>query len=325
MRNYTVRRYNPEDYGDWNAFVGKAKNATFLFHRDFMEYHSDRFADYSLIVTESDKTVAVLPAHRKDNAVYSHNGLTYGGLVYGDKTKLTTVIESLKAVLSFLESDSITTLHIKMIPTIYHLKPAEELSYALFLAQAKLTRRDSLSVIDLNKTYSISKSRRQSIRRGLKNGLVIKEETEFKKFWNDILIPNLDSKHAAKPVHSLEEIEKLHNLFPKNIRHFNVYHENKIVAGTTVFISENVAHPQYISGQEDKNQLGSLDFLYHHLLIEVFADKRFFDFGVSNEEHGKKLNESLVFWKESFGASTITQDFYEVNTANHALLANVLL
>jgi hypothetical protein len=75
----------------------------------------------------------------------------------------------------------------------------------------------------------------------------------------------------------------------------------------------------------NKNELGSLDFLYHHLITSVFKEKRFFDFGISNEEQGEKLNEGLVFWKESFGASTIVHDFYEVETSNYGLLDMVLI
>ncbi len=325
MKNYTVRLYQENDYEDWNAFIGQAKNATFLFHRDFMEYHKDRFQDYSLIVLDGEKWVAALPANVVDNEVFSHQGLTYGGLVYNEKVKLASVIEIFKNILSFLNDNKMEKLQVKLIPSIYHQKPAEELNYALFLAKAQLIRRDSMAVIDLSKTYTISKTRKECIRRGIKNNLIIKEELNFKLFWKEVLEPNLDKRHQAKPVHSIAEIEMLQRKFPNNIRHFNVYQNDKIVAGTTVFISENVAHPQYISGTNNKNELGSLDFLYHHLITSIFKEKRFFDFGISNEEQGKKLNEGLVFWKESFGASIIVHDFYEVKTSNYGLLDTVLI
>lgn len=325
MKKYIVRLYHKNDYENWNVFIGLAKNGTFLFHRDFMEYHNDRFRDYSLIVLDNEKWVAVLPANVVGNELFSHQGLTYGGLVYNEKLKLASVIATFKSILFFLNDNKIEQLQLKLIPSIYHQKPAEELNYALFLAEAKLVRRDSLAVIDLSKPYSISKTRKECIRRGIKNNLVIKEELNFKLFWEDVLQPNLDRKHQAKPVHSIAEIEMLQQKFPNNIRHFNVYQDDKIVAGTTIFISENVAHPQYVSGMNNKNELGSLDFLYHHLVTSVFKDKRFFDFGISNEEQGKKLNEGLVFWKESFGASIIVQDFYEVKTSIYGLLDTVLI
>ena len=325
MKKYTIKRYEPTDFESWNAFIGHAKNATFLFHRDFMEYHSDRFQDYSLMVFEGKKLMAVLPANVIGNEVFSHQGLTYGGLVYNEKLKLASVIEIFRTVLSFFNENNIQKLQLKLIPSIYHQKPTEELNYALFLAKAQLIRRDSLAVIDLTKPYFISKTRKECVRRGLKNNLIIKEEVNFKLFWEQVLEPNLNKKHQAKPVHTIAEIEMLQQKFPNNIRHFNVYQGDKIVAGTTVFISENVAHPQYVSAMSNKNELGSLDFLYYHLITSVFKGKHFFDFGISNEEQGRKLNAGLVFWKESFGASIIVQDFYEVETVNYSLLDNVLI
>ncbi len=162
-------------------------------------------------------------------------------------------------------------------------------------------------------------------KKAIKWGLEIREETEFDSFWNKILIPNLAERHNAKPVHSVEEITQLKKDFPANIRQFNVYSQGKIVAGTTIFETETVAHCQYISKFEKGENLGSLDFLYDYLICKKFAKKHFFDFGVSNEDQGKKLNEGLCFWKESFGASTVVQDFYEVETINHSKLENVFV
>ena len=325
MKNYSIRRYTLEDYAIWNNFVSSAKNATFLFHRDFMEYHSDRFQDFSLLVFDEVKLISVLPANKVDNTLFSHQGLTYGGFIFESKIKLGEVISITKAVLKFLNQNDISTFQVKLIPSIYNTFFSEEIEYAMFLANAKLIRRDCLSVIDLTKDFAFSKDRKQCIRRGEKNNLVIKEELNFELFWNEILIPNLEKKHVAKPVHSLTEIVDLQQKFPKNIRHFNVYHEDKIVAGTTVFITDKVAHPQYISGNEQKNELGSLDFLYNHLITEVFKDKNFFDFGISHEQNGKKINLGLLFWKESFGAKTTVQNYYEVQTSEYHLLENVML
>ena len=322
---YSVIKYSDTSRSDWNTLVAGSKNGTFLLNRNFMEYHSDRFEDFSLMVYHDDKPVAVLPAHIKGNEVYSHWGLTYGGLVYSDKIKLASVLKISRAVLAFLDANAVSKLHVKLIPSIYHKIPADEFSYALFVADARLIRKDSLCIIDTANKLPFTKTRKESIRRGAKNGIIIKEEPEFKLFWDKILIPNLQNKHDVKPVHTAEEMILLHKNFPENIRHFNVYLNDSIVAGTTVFVTDNVAHPQYISGNKDKNELGSLDYLYAYLINDVFAGKRFFDFGISNEEQGRKLNQGLVFWKESFGARTLVQDFYEVETANFTKLDNVLI
>ena len=325
MKNYIIIQYEHKDYALWNAFISTAKNATFLFHRDFMAYHQERFQDFSLMVFDGEKLISVLPANKVDDTIISHQGLTYGGFVVTEKIKLEQFLEIFKSVLQFLNAKQILKFDLKLIPSMYNAYFSEEINYALFLAEAKLTRRDCLSVIDLTKPFSFSKDRKLCVRRGHKNNLIIKEELNFRLFWNTILIPNLEQKHQVKPVHSLEEIINLQQKFPDNIRHFNVYKEDELVAGTTVFITDKVAHPQYISGNDQKNELGSLDFLYNHLISEVFKDKAFFDFGISNEKQGKKLNSGLQFWKETFGTQTIVQDFYEVNTSNFHLLENVKL
>lgn len=324
MKNYIVKRYNKLDFNHWNTFITQSKNGTFLFHRDFMDYHSDRFDDYSLIILDGEKWIAVLPANIINNEVHTHQGLTYGGLLYYDKIKLATIIEVFKTLLQYLYENNIEKLFVKTIPTIYHQKPTQEMHYVLFLVNARLTRRDSLSVLDLREVNVITKGRKEGVEKGKKSKLIVQEVIDLEPFWNKILIPNMTKKYDANPVHSLEEITKLKTAFPDNIRQFNVYHNGNIVAGTTIFVSNCVAHSQYISANENANTNGSLDFLYYELITNIFADKKYLDFGISNEYQGRKLNFGLSFWKESFGASTVVQDFYEVETKNYPMFETVL-
>ena len=323
MKQYQVRLYHPQDFTIWNAFISVAKNATFLFDRNFMDYHSDRFKDYSLMVFDGDKLIAVVPANRVEDTVYSHQGLTYGGLILNNKAKLSAVISIFKNVLQFLNENSIEKLIVKTIPTIYTDYFSDELEYCLFIVKAKLYRRDALSVLDLTNKIAIDSNRMEGVKRGIKNELVVKEETSFDLFWNEILVPNLATKHNAKPVHTLSEITKLKNLFPNNIRQFNVYKNEELLGGTTVFVNKKVVHSQYISGNVTKNVSGSLDFLHHHLIKEVFKEYHYHDFGICNEYDGRKINKGLLFWKESFGAKTVIQNFYEVETINYSLLETV--
>lgn len=290
-----------------------------------MEYHSDRFEDFSLLVYKKDKLVAVLPANKHGDEIYSHQGLTYGGVVLSKEVKFEIVVEIFKNLLKYLEENAFKNLILKQIPLIYNASPSEEILYLMFVLKAKLIRRDTLSVINLFEKLKMSNNRIEGFKRGERNGLTIKEEDSFELFWNTILIKNLKNKHNVSPVHSLEEIKLLKKRFPKNIRQFNVYKDDKIVAGTTVFESTYVAHSQYISGDENKNLLGSLDFLHIYLINEVFKEKKYFDFGTSNENNGLQINKGLQFWKEGFGARTMTQDYYKVETKSHAALNKVFL
>lgn len=290
-----------------------------------MEYHNDRFNDFSLLVFKDEKLVAILPANRVEDCVYSHQGLTYGGLVFKENLKLNSVLLIYKALLKFLNEAKISELQLKILPSIYNTLPNDEQSYIMFLLNAKLNRRDALSVIDYRQALKFSKDRLEGVKRGKKHGLVIKEVGSFESFWSTVLEPNLNEKHNVKPVHSLAEITVLKTNFGKQIRQFNVYQNNQIVAGTTIFESKYVAHSQYISGNNQKNELGSLDFLHHYLITSVFNNKRFFDFGVSNVNNGRQVNQGLQYWKEGFGARTVTQDFYTVDTNSYKILDTVLI
>jgi hypothetical protein len=323
--NFKVETYNSAYLNVWNQFVDRAKNATFLFHRSFMEYHNDRFEDGSLLVFKDTKLVGILPANRVADTVYSHQGLSYGGLVLSNKTKIEDAVAAFKALLKFLEDNGITKLQLKLLPKIYHSQPADEINYFLFLTEATRTRVDVSATIYNEDALKIQGNRMEGVKKAEKQGLWIEAEQNFNSFWNKILIPNLDTRHGAKPVHSLEEIEALATNFPKNIVQFNVMKDTAIVAGATMFITDRVAHVQYISANEDKQQLGSLDFLFHHLITATYREKKYFDFGVSNENQGKNINKGLQYWKECFGARSIVQEFYEVNTANYTKLDSVFI
>jgi len=327
LKSYCVRTYQSADYASWNEFVAQSKNATFLFHRDFMEYHSDRFEDFSILVLDKKQKIkAILPANKLGNTLYSHQGLTYGGLVLQQKTKLQDVVEMLKMVLQFLQDQHIFSVQLKQLPSIYCDFPSDEMEQLCFLLKAKLIRREALSVIDFSRKIEISRVRKRGIERGQKMELDIKEVSDFEEFWSKMLVPNLQERYHAKPVHSLSEITHLKSKFPENIRQFNVYFENEIIGGVTLFVTKNVLHPQYISGNKKFNtKYGGLDFLYHYVMTNLATTQRYFNFGSSSENNGLQINTSLHYWKESFGGRTVVQNYYEIETQNHTLLDTVLL
>lgn len=326
MGEFKIIEYTPANYNLWNNFVANSKNATFLFHRDFMDYHHDRFNDNSLLIFQDEKLVAIFPANKTETTLYSHQGLSYGGFVLAKNLLFNVVLESFIALLKYSFDNSIKTIHIKLLPKIYHLQPCDEIDYLLFKLKAINTRRDlSVTIKNDDKIKMASSNRKRGLKKAIKNNLVIKEENVFDEFWNEILIPNLKQTHDTSPVHSLEEISKLKQKFPKSLRQFNAYKDNKIIAGITIFETKTVAHAQYISANSQKQKLGSLDFLFNHLINEVFIEKPYFDFGISNENQGQNINYGLMNWKESFGGRSIVHDFYKIETKNYKLLDSIIL
>lgn len=237
-------------------------------------------------------------------------------MVFSEQEKLKNVLSYFAALTHFYKDQGFNFIELKELPSIYTSLPNDEMKYLMFVLEAQLQKRDVLSVVNITSKLKISKDRLAGNKRAVKHGLVVKETLDFNAFWREILIPNLHEKHGVKPVHTLEEIQELKQNFPNNIRQFNVYKGDEIVAGTTIFETKNVAHSQYISGNDAKNSLGSLDFLHLYLIEHVFNNKMYFDFGISNENFGKQINSGLNYWKEGFGARTITQDFYKIDLKN---------
>lgn len=323
--NYEIKLYELSQKTSWDSFVKEAKNATFLFQRDFMDYHSDRFKDHSLLAYRDEKLVAVLPANISGSELHSHQGLSYGGLVLGKEITFEETFQIFKSLLAFLKNEGIEVLKLKLLPKIYHLLPSDEIDYLLFLTKASLVRRDITSCVFNENSIKIASSNRlRGIKKGEKYELQVREEANFKPFWSEVLEPNLKQVHDQKPVHSLEEIVLLQSLFPKNIKQFNVYKNNEIVAGATIFETPTVAHAQYISANEEGRQTGGLDFLFNYLL-QNFSHKKYFDFGISNEAQGMKVNQGLLHWKETFGGRSIIHDFYEIKTKNYQLLNDIFI
>lgn len=310
MKNYSVKKYQENDYQNWNAFIGQAKNATFLFHRDFMEYHNDRFEDFSLIVLDGEKWVAVLPANIVGNEVFSHQGLTYGGLVYLEKTGAESVEIIFDVILDFLKENKLQNIILKPIPDFYQLRASNEIKYFLFQKKADLLSRSMNLVIDYSKPLRISKSKLKHFRRISELGISIVETEDCTSFWNQILIPRLHEKYQAKPVHSLEQISQLKSKFPQNIKQINAYFEGEIVAGITLFCSQQVVKSQYGAISLKGESVRALDYLFIDLIVKYASEFSFFDMGIVDDN--SSYNKGLLKQKEELGCGVYVQDVYKI-------------
>jgi hypothetical protein len=314
VKNYSVKPYRESDYANWNAFIGQAKNATFLFHRDFMEYHKDRFEDFSLMVFDGEKLVAVLPANRVGDIVYSHQGLTYGGLVYSPKLNGEKVEEILDSILSFFKENEVQLFFFKSIPLFYTSKGNAEMDFFLFKRGAFLDKKEMNLAINLALPLTISKSKLKHFRKIEELDLEMVEEQQLESFWELVLEPRLLEKYNAKPVHTLQEITLLKEKFPDNIKQFSVYFEDVIIAGITVFETETVVKSQYGATTKKGEELRALDFLFINLIQKFKSEgKLFFDMGIVNEDNEKGYHAGLLKQKEELGCSVYSQDFYKIN------------
>lgn len=307
----SIQAYPPEEAARWNHFNQQAKNGLFLFHRDFMEYHADRFQDASLMVYEKDKLVALLPANQKEKHFDSHGGLTFGGFIFHQKMKSSTVLDIFSATLDYLAKAGFQSWRYKTIPHIYQQYPAEEDRYALWRQGARLSCRNLSASLCPKDHPPYSKGRKWSVKKGKKEGLEIRYNqglAEFMALEQELL----QDKYDAAPVHTAAELALLQKHFPKNIQLHTVHDEQgTLLAGCVIFAYKQVAHAQYIAATTEGRERFALDYLFDYLIHDFYQDKAYFDFGTSNEEQGRVLNEPLIQSKESYGGRGVAVDIYE--------------
>lgn len=262
-----IRRYTAEKADEWNQFVAMSKNGTFLFYRGYMDYHADRFDDYSLMFYENGKLSALLPANRQNDVLYSHQGLTYGGLITTSENTTAKVCQLFAELNALLRDDGIRHVIYKPVPSVYHQLPAEEDLYALFVTcHAQLLGRDVSSVILPANLIKWKRDRHYAANKARTNGILISQSNDFASFWQ-ILSNNLKQKFGASPVHSLYEIELLHSRFPENICLWVAYSkEGELLAGTVLYLCGDVVRSQYISASPDGKRLHAVDGLYDHII-----------------------------------------------------------
>lgn len=310
---FEIVRYCSERKNEWNQYVQNAKNASFLFLRDYMEYHSDRFEDYSLMFYRKGKLYALLPGNAQGEVFYSHQGLTYGGLIMNSKVTVSDTVELFNEMNGYLKEQSFKKVVYKAVPWIYHVQPSQEDIYAIFRScDARIIGCNIGSTVVENNRIKFIESRKSGIRKAVANGITYRESDDYASFW-DILDTNLKNKYGAKPVHTLEEIELLRTRFPNNIKLYLSYKDEKPLGGTVLYLSKQVVHTQYISASLEGKEEGSLDILFDYLVNQEYVNYKYFDFGPSTEDMGHGLNESLIFQKEGFGGRGMVSEIYEWN------------
>lgn len=306
-----IRRYRREDKELWNSFVSKARNATFLFDRNYMDYHADRFDDNSFMFYHKGKLKAVLPANVAGDTLYSHQGLTYGGLLLDKKATVEDVLECFDSLNSWLRENGISKVVYKALPWIYQQYPSEEDLYALtWKCKAQLISRDIASTIVVDNKLRFAESRKSGIRKALSLNIEVGESNDVDGFWH-VLEDNLGNRYNAKPVHTASEMKLLMSRFPNNIKLYVAKMNGEIVGGTLIYVTPQVVHTQYISASVEGKKHGALDLLFDYIINKVYANCRYFDFGKSTEQGGAYLNEPLIFQKEGFGGRGVCYDWYQ--------------
>ncbi|HED6590733.1 TPA: GNAT family N-acetyltransferase, partial [Campylobacter coli] len=273
-----IKKYNLNSKDIWNNFNKDAKNGLFMFDRNYMDYHSDRFIDNSLMFYENEKLIALLPCNVSQNTLYSHQGLTFGGFIVDENMKQSKMLECFEVLKEYMKENNFKKLIYKSTPYIYHKIPAQEDLYALFRNNAKLFRVDCSTTIDLQNIFKMSDLRKRCIKKAQKNEVEVVLSEDFNTFLM-LLNSVLQKQHGVNAVHNAEELKLLYSRFPQNIKLFVAKFNEEIIAATLLFIYENLVHTQYLAANEKAREIGALDLLIKTLIDEFAKSKKYFDFG----------------------------------------------
>jgi hypothetical protein len=278
-----------------------------------MEYHKDRFEDFSLLIFTGDKLTALLPANKVGNKVYSHQGLTFGGLLLPLDFSCEEGNTIMNTILQHLKTNGITNISTKLIPEFYWKKDSKEMEDYLLSNEALMEDNLMVFAIDYQKPISIHKAKLRRFRNN-KYDFVIRETKSFKSFWEEVLIPRLRSKHNVEPVHSLHEISLLASQFPNQIKQFNIYLEGSILAGITIFDSKTVVKSQYGATTNLGEKTRALDYLFLHLIYKYQKEGRgYFSMGTVTEKNELGYNPGLKKQKEELGCRIYNQKILNLN------------
>ena len=309
-----IIKYDASMAARWDEFARLSRNGTLLHQRGYMDYHSDRFKDCSLIAMREGKLCALLPACVDGDTLWSHRGLTYGGwLVPLKHFDATVMIEVMDAACQWMTDKGIKRLVYNPVPHIYHRYPCEEDLYALFRHQARLIETNISTTIDLACPLPLDRGNKSGANAARKAGIQVGPSDDWQGYWN-LLSSLLDERYGTRPVHTLEEMRLLQGRFPNDIRLYTATLHGELLAGVVMYLSLPVAHCQYIGASPQGKDSKALTLLFDYLIGEATkSGYRYFDFGISNEDHGRYLNEGLVRQKSRLGGRGIVYNTFEID------------
>lgn len=314
----SIVRYSSTKSREWDRFVEESVNGTFLLKRPYMDYHSERFTDHSLMAYDDrGRLAALLPAAADGDTLSSHPGLTYGGWIVGTSgTGPAVMLEIFSKLKEYMTGAGFARLVYKPTPGVYHRYPCEDDIYALFRHGARMTGCMVSSAFPVDRPLLMTGNNRRCADHLCREGYRVSDLTDDRslaEFWR-LLNARLREAHNVPPVHSSDELQLLHRRFPDEIRLLSVRdNEGTMIAATLVFFTSAVAHTQYIATTEEGRRRNCMTLIIRRLteIARLRPWIRYVDFGVSCERWGLVLNEGLASQKRNLGGRSNIYSRYE--------------
>lgn len=307
-----IERYSPENKRRWDEFAARSRERCFIFQRDYIDYHGERFSDHSLLAFKGQRIIALLPLEVDGERAFSHRGLTFGGWLTPtgrfDVFDMDRVFEKL---IEYLRTNGVKEFIYKRVPTIYSVCGADEDAFVLEKLGGERIKSDITMAIDLTSPQTMRYDTRQNIKRATASDVVIEREDCYEEFWR-ILSERLEEKYNAHPVHTLQEIKLLKAAFPKNIHLYTARERGELAGGVVVYESTETIKAQYIATTRRGRDNGAVAAMIERIIGDYRLTHKYFDLGTSNGNGILGLNEGLIRHKYGLGGRPVMTEVYRL-------------
>jgi hypothetical protein len=241
MNQIIVNEFDKENRSEWDSFIDKSNNGTMFHKNSFLDYHPEgKFRFKHLEFRCGDKLIAVLPGGLTDNGsiFWSPVGASYGSFVTGDLS-FENSLKIVDAFMDYCRKQGIREAFLIPPPIIYNVNYMQHLEYAMLYRKFDFELHYISHAIHLKNgndfLQNFDKTARKNLHKILReNRLKIVESSDYETF-NRILLAN-KARHNVKPTHSLEDMIRLSELMPENLKLMLVYYDDIPIAGSWLFL-----------------------------------------------------------------------------------------
>lgn len=315
-----IIEYSEKWKDKWDNFVLSSNNGTIFHMQRFFDYHAKgKFSFNHLMFVEKEKIVAVLPGELKNGLFESPIGASYGSIVTGD-IKFAFAMELVSMLLEYGKKNGIKEFMLTPAPIVYEEYQNQGLDFAMLWQGFNYHLHYISSAIKLDKDSDIISRFQPTVRRNIRKTLNdenirVEINERYDEFY-PILIDN-KNRHNVKPTHSYEDLLRLRQLMPENLKLFMVYFKDKPIAGSSMFFCNKIVALCFYN-----MLLYEFEHLkpIHRVMYEVVKYStehgyKYVDIGVSQDTKAQNPmtpSLSLIDFKEKFDAKTVMRNTFYI-------------